>query len=89
MLRADEKEVILEFFYGGEDDDYQSCCRGYQVLSYLKRELETVEEAMEENNEGDDTPDGKLRKSLVEVINWVCDISENENERVQEEVEYE
>ena len=88
MLSADEKEVILESFYGGEDDDYQSCCRGYQVLSYLKRELECVDECLNDNIVPTEA-DKKLRSSLVEVINWVCDISENEDERVQEVVDNE
>lgn len=82
MSSNDYRDLAVEHFWGGEDDDIERQCRGAQVISYLKVELQTVEQSMEENNEDDNTPDGRLRKSLIEVINWVCDISENEDLRV-------
>lgn len=82
MSSNNYRDYAVEHFWGGEDDDFMAQCRGAQVVSYLKVELEAVELSMEENNEDENTPDGRLRKSLIEVINWVCDISENEDLRV-------
>ena len=83
MSRNEYRDLAVEQFWGGDNDSIDRQCRGAQVISYLKEELRVVEEAMEENEEDDDTPDGQLRKALLEVINWVCDISENEDLRVE------
>ena len=85
MMEQEYRELAVSKFWGG-DDDLGDYCRGAQVISYLKNELEGVEQSIEAYNESEDSPDGSLRKSLIEVINWVCDISENEDLRVEEEV---
>lgn len=83
MSSNNYRDLAVEHFWRGEDDDLMYQCRGAQVISYLKVELNSVEETMEECGEDENTPDGQLRKSLVEVINWVCDISDNEDLRVE------
>lgn len=83
MSSNNYRDCAVEHFWGGENDAVDQQCRGAQVISYLMRELKVVEQSMEENGEDDNTPDGKLRNSLVEVVNWVCDISDNEDLRVE------
>ena len=83
MSGTNYRDLAIEHFWGGEDGDLECQCRGAQVISYLKVELNSVNETMEECGEDDNTADGRLRKSLIEVINWVCDISDNEDLRVE------
>ena len=83
MSGTNYRDLAVEHFWGDEDGDLECQCRGAQVISYLKVELNSVNETMEEYGEDDNTADGRLRKSLIEVINWVCDISDNEDLRVE------
>lgn len=83
MSSNNYRDLAVEHFWGGEDNDLECQCRGAQVISYLKVELNSVKETMEENGEDENTPDGQLKKALIEVINWVCDTSDNEDLRVE------
>lgn len=58
---------------------------GLEVIMYLKRELENVESSMKEYKEGVGSNDDRLRRALVEVINYVADSTDNEEARVGNE----
>ena len=69
-----KKHAIEEF--KEERIDVQGAC----VISFLRKEVETVWASMEEN--GFVGADKDLYNSLVEVVNWVCDITDNEEMRI-------
>lgn len=69
-----KKQAIEEF--KEERIDVQGAC----VISFLRKEVETVWTSMEEN--GFVGADKDLYNSLVEVVNWVCDITDNEEMRI-------
>ena len=69
-----KKYAIEEF--KNDSIDVQGAC----VISFLRKEVETVWASMEEN--GFEGADKDLYNSLVEVVNWVCDITDNEEMRI-------
>lgn len=69
-----KKQAIEEF--KEERIDVQGAC----VISFLRKEVETVWTSMEEN--GFAGADKDLYNSLVKVVNWVCDITDNEEMRI-------
>ena len=69
-----KKQAIEEF--KNDELEVQGAC----VIDFLRREIDTVWSSMEENGFGG--ADRDLYESLVEVVNWVCDITDNEEMRV-------
>lgn len=69
-----KKQAIEEF----KNDELE--IRGACVVDFLRKEVETVWASMEEN--GFEGADKDLYDSLVEVVNWVCDSTNNEDMRV-------
>lgn len=78
------RNCAIEHFWGGEDDETNIQCRGAQVISYLRRELECTKEVIQESLE-ENQNNTSLYNSLIEVINFIADCSDNEDMRVEEE----
>lgn len=83
-MNEEYRNAAIEHFWGGEDDTLSIQCRGAQVISYLQRELECTKEVIQESSE-ENQNDTSLCKSLIEVINFIADCTENEDMRVEEE----
>ena len=71
--------------YEREEKIEQAIVDGANVISYLKKELEITIRTMAEYKEAEDSNDGSLKRSLIEVINYIADCTENEDMRVEEE----
>lgn len=73
-MKGFKKCAIEEF--KNDSIEVQGAC----VVDFLRNEVETVWASMEEN--GFEGADKDLYNSLVEVVNWVCDTTDNEEMRI-------
>ena len=84
-MEKNYRNLAIEHFWRGEDSMLEAQCRGAQVISYLKKEIEVFDEVIREYNETEGDADVKMRGMFVEVLNYIADCTENEDMRVEEE----